>query len=165
MRAPETSKEYGKSAAVSRISATFSGEVGKHCIGCFCADHLHQLFTRRPSHAGETSKRREQRLATSWSDSIHRVEFRSEITFAAREAMERDGESMRLVADALDQQEGGTAGGERDRILAIAREQQFLFLRETHRNEVGKAKLLQRGIRGRQLPFAAIDQNQVREGP
>src|SRR5436190_3084713 len=95
---------YGKRAGASRTSAsppTLPPEVSQHRIGGFGAHHFHQLFTRGSPHACETSKRREKRLAAPRSDSVDHVQLRSEIPFRPRQTMERDGKSMRLVANPL----------------------------------------------------------------
>ena len=48
-------------------------------------------------------------------------------------------------------------------VLAIPRVEQLLFLRDAHRDEVREPELLERGVRRRQLPLAAVDQDQIRK--
>ena len=57
----------------------------------------------------------------------------------------------------------GSFGAQRDRILAIAREQQLLLLRDADGDEIREPELLERRVRRRQLPLAAVDQHQVRK--
>src|SRR5258708_209398 len=68
------------------------------------ADDRVQLLSRRAPHASQTAERRQQRPTTTGTDAGHGVELRTEIAHGAGAPMERDGEPMRLVADALDQQ-------------------------------------------------------------
>src|SRR6266542_6149191 len=77
--------------------------------------------------------------------------------------MERHGEPVRLVANPLNQQQRRALLGERNRILAIAREEQFLFLRDADSDQAAEPKLLERRIRGRELPLAAVDEDQIRK--
>src|SRR5262245_33379761 len=77
--------------------------------------------------------------------------------------MKRHGKAMRLVANTLNQPEGGRVVRQRDALNAIAREQQFLLLRDADRNQPLEAELLQRVVRGGELTFAAIDEDQIRK--
>ena len=79
--------------------------------------------------------------------------------------MERDGEPVRFVADALDQQQRRIVGRQRDRILAIARVKQLLLFRDADRDEIRQPQFLERRVGGRQLALAAVDHDQVRKRP
>ena len=92
------------------------------------------------------------------ADAGHVVELRSQIAHRPRAAMERDREAMRFVADALHQQQRRIVGGQRDRILAVARVEQLLLLRDADRDEVREPELLERRVGRRQLALAAVDQ-------
>ena len=70
--------------------------------------------------------------------------------------MERDGEAVRFVANTLDQQQRGTVLRERDRLAAVAGEEQLLFLRDADGHEVREPERLERLVRRGQLPFAAL---------
>src|SRR5712691_12270071 len=89
-----------------------------------------ELLARRAPYARHAPKRRQQCLAPSGSDAWHVVELGSQVAHRARMAMERDREAMRLVADALNQQQRGIVGSERDRILVVAGVDQLFFLRD-----------------------------------
>ena len=75
--------------------------------------------------------------------------------------MEGDGEAMRFVANALDQQQRRIVRGQRDRILVLARVEQLLFLRDADGDEIREAELLERRVRRRELPLAAVDQHEI----
>ena len=55
--------------------------------------------------------------------------------------------------------------GQRDRIVAIAREEQLFLLRDADRDEVREPELLERRVRRRQLALAAVDQDQIGKRP
>ena len=59
----------------------------------------------------------------------------------------------------------GSAARQRDRILAIARVEQLLLLRDADRDEIRQPQLLERRVGRRQLAFAAVDHDQVRKRP
>ena len=77
--------------------------------------------------------------------------------------MEGHREAMRLIAYPLDEEERGAFGRERDRLVAIAGEQQFFFLRNADGDQVPQAEFLEGRIRRRQLPLAAVDEDKVGE--
>ena len=79
--------------------------------------------------------------------------------------MKGHGESVRFVANLLDEPQRRIVFFERNRFLAIARIQKLFLLRDADRNQVGETKLLQRVVGGRQLPLAAVDQNEVWKRP
>src|ERR1043165_9582942 len=70
---------------------------------------------------------------------------------------------MRFIADALQQSQRGAVRIERERIHAVAREDDLLFLRETNRNEIRTSTRFQRRIRRVQLTFATVDHDQIRK--
>ena len=61
-----------------------------------------------------------------------------------RLTMEGDGEPMGFVPDPLNQQQPGIRRRQRDCIHAIAGEQQFLFLGNADRDQIGEAKRFER---------------------
>ena len=61
------------------------------------------------------------------------VQIGSQIALRPRLPVERDGEAMRLVADPLHEQQRRALARQRDRVVAIAREEQLLFLRDARR--------------------------------
>ena len=75
--------------------------------------------------------------------------------------MERDREAMRLVANALQQPQRGAMRVERERLDAVAREDQLFFLRQADRDQVRQTDRLERRIRGVQLALAAVDHDQI----
>src|SRR5262249_52177075 len=70
-------------------------------------------------------------------------------------------EAVRLVANPLDEQQRRIVLRQRDRILAVARVEELFLFGDPDRNEVGEAELLEGGVGGRQLTFAAVDQNEI----
>ena len=79
--------------------------------------------------------------------------------------MKRDGEAVRFVANALDQQQRRIVRGERDRILVLARVEQLFLLRDADRHQVRQAEFLERGVGRRQLALAAVDQHEIGKRP
>src|SRR5689334_6056847 len=75
--------------------------------------------------------------------------------------MERDRKTMRLVANALQQSQRIAVWIERERLDAVAREHQLLFLGETDRYQVRQTDRLERRVCGIQLPLAAVDDDQI----
>jgi hypothetical protein len=124
------------------------GEMGEDGVRELRANHLGQLLAGGAAHTGHASKRGQQRLTASWTDARYGIQLRLQITFGPREPMEGDGKPMRLVADALNQQERRAFRRERDRVLAIAGEQQFLFLRDANRHEAAEPQLLECRVGG-----------------
>ncbi len=61
--------------------------------------------------------------------------------------MEGYGETVRLVADALDEQERGIVFGQHNRFLPVPREQHFLFLGDARRHQVAQPDRLERLVR------------------
>ena len=57
----------------------------------------------------------------------------------------------------------GSCLGERDRLRPVAREEQLLLLRDADRHQVAEPDRLERVVGRRQLPLAAVDQDQIRE--
>ena len=79
--------------------------------------------------------------------------------------MERHRKAMRLVADALQQPQRRAVRIDADRQIAVADEDQLLFLRQADGDQVGQPDLLERLVRGVQLPLPAVDQDQVGKRP
>ena len=77
--------------------------------------------------------------------------------------MEGDREAVRLVANALDEEQRRIVPGQGDRILAITRVQQLLFLREADGYQIRETELFKRRVGGRQLTLATVNQDQIRE--
>ena len=74
--------------------------------------------------------------------------------------MVRHGEAVRLVADALQEERAGVVGRQRQRVAAAGHEDLLALLGEADEVHV-HASLAQRGARGRELPLAAVDDDQV----
>src|SRR5262249_14056186 len=111
------SKDGCDTTGVRRLRPTC--EKRKDRIGRLCPDHGRQLFARRAAHAREAAERRQQRPAPARPDARNMIELRAQIAHRARAAMERDRESMRLVTNALHEQQRRIVLRKRDRILAI----------------------------------------------
>ncbi len=62
-----------------------------------------------------------------------------EALFLAAAAVEGDGEAVGLVADGLDEAQGGGGPVEADPVAGRGREQDLLFLGDGHEGEVGQA--------------------------
>ena len=122
-----------------------------------------QFLARGATDARQTAKLRQQRFSPARADAGHIVELRAKVAKRSRLAVKRDRKAMRLVANALDQQQRRIVRRERDRVLAIAREQQLFLLRDPDRDQVGQSQRLERRVGGGELSFAAVDQNQIRK--
>src|SRR5689334_23103725 len=136
-------------------------EKGKDGIRGFRPDNGRQLFACRAAHAGEAAERGQQRLAPPRADARNVIELRSQIAQRPRAAVEGDREAMRFVADPLHEQPRRIVGRERDRVLAVAREQQLFLLGDADGDEVGEAELLERAVGRGQLALAAVNQDQI----
>ena len=77
--------------------------------------------------------------------------------------MKRHGESMRLVANLLDEEQPGCVRGKRDRLVAIARVQEFFLLGDADRYQIGQPEFLERRVRRAQLAFASVDDDEIRQ--
>src|SRR5688572_31104671 len=132
-------------------------------VGGLRADDAHQLLASGAADAGQASERSQEHLAAARSDAGYRIELGAQVAFRARLAVERDREAVRLVANALNQQQCGTVFRQRNRILSIAREEQLFLLRNARRHQIGQTELLERGIRRGQLAFSAVDQDRSEE--
>src|ERR1051325_11108023 len=135
MKAMKTCATF--TCAIDRSRLRPTREKRKDGIGGFRADDRRELFPRRAPNAGETAERRQQRAAAPRTDAGDEIELRSQVAHRPPLTMERDREAVRLVADALDQQQRGIVRRQRNRILAIAREEQLLLLRDA--DEIGRA--------------------------
>src|SRR5262245_10120953 len=97
-------------------------------IGHFRADRAFELLARGAPDSRHTAEALEQQAPAPGTEARNAVELGSDRPLAARGAMERDREAMRLVADALEQQKRGRVGRERHRVALAAQEDQLLFL-------------------------------------
>src|SRR4051812_35558250 len=88
-----------------------------------------------------------------------------QVAHRARATVEGHREAMRFVADALNEEQRRVVRRERDRLGPIACEQQLFLLRDADRHEVAEPELLQRGIRGRELSFSTVDDQEIRKRP
>src|SRR5712691_10623282 len=127
------------------------------------ADDRVELLARRAADAREAAEGLQQRAAAARTDSGHRVELGAQVTHRARPAVERHREAVRFIANPLHEQEGRVLLAQLDWLEPIAGEEQFLFLGNADSDEIAQTDLLQRLVGGRQLTFAAVDQNQIRE--
>src|SRR6185436_4645003 len=139
-------------------------EKRKDGIRHFRADNRRQLLARRAAHARQTAERRQQHLSPPDADAGHVIELASQIAHRARAPVERDGEAMRLVADALHEQQRRVVRRQRHRLLVIAREEQLFLFRDADRHEIREPELLERRVRRRQLTLAAVYHDQIGEG-
>src|SRR5262245_34332004 len=98
-------------------------EVREHCIGGPRPDNSHQLLTRRPAHAGETSERCQQQAPTTWPDARNEVKLGSHVSLLPRQAMERHREPVGFVSNSLDEKKSGALGRQGNRVVAVTREQ------------------------------------------
>ena len=62
------------------------------------------------------------------------------------------------------EQESGVRFGQNDWLLSISREEQLLALGDPDRDQVSQTDRLERLVGGGDLTFAAVDQDQIREG-
>ena len=126
------------------------------------ADDGRQLLARRAPHAGQAAERRQQRPPPPRPDAGHVVELRSQVAHRARLAMERHGEPVRLVADPLDEQQrrdrssASAIGSSRSRVKSSSS-----FFAMPTATRFARPELLERRVRRRQLPLAAVDQDQI----
>src|SRR5262245_31023563 len=142
-----------------------TGKVCQNPVRGFRPDDGNQLLARRRADARQAAEGDQQGLAAPRSDAGDLVQVRPQVALRARLAVEGDGEPVRLVADPRDEQQRGARRRQRDRIDAIAREQQLLFLGDADRDEIRQPELLERGIRGRELAFAAVDEDEIGKRP
>ena len=97
------------------------------------ADDAHQLLARGALHPLDAAEACQQRLATPRADAGNHVELRPQVARRPRLAMEGHGETVRLVADPLQQTQRGAVRIQGDRPLAVADEDELLFLGEADR--------------------------------
>ncbi len=79
--------------------------------------------------------------------------------------MERDGEAVRLVADALDQVESFASARQHHRLVFVRHEQLFEALRQADRRYVVHAEFAHYLHSRAQLSLPAVDDDEVGEGP
>ena len=103
-------------------------------------------------------------LLAPGTDARHLVEDRDRLRLGAQLAVEGDRETVRLVADLLDQVERGRAGGQHDRRLVPGHEDLLVRLGQAADGDV-EPELLELGHRSRELRLAAVDHEQVGARP
>ena len=83
--------------------------------------------------------------------------------FAQEQLMISIRETVRLVANALEQVERAGIGRQTHRQRAPGSINFFVFFRQTNDRQFVQTKPLQFATRGRKLPFASVDNDQVRQ--
>src|SRR5262245_35004367 len=114
-----------KSMSGKGLRLCLACEKRKNRIGDFASHRRGQLFARGPADSGQAAKLGEQRAAAPWTNARNVVERGMQIAHRTRFAVERDREPMGLVANLLQQQQRRVVLGERNRLIAIAREEQL----------------------------------------
>src|SRR4051812_6638791 len=100
--------------------------MAQHGFGRLRADKGCQFFAAGTSDPRDGSKRRQQLLAPAWPDAWNVVERGTQVAHPARSPMKREGETVRLVANPLNQEQRRVLARQGDAIRAVAREQQLL---------------------------------------
>src|SRR4029079_12922808 len=77
--------------------------------------------------------------------------------------MERNREAVRLVADALQKQQGRRVARQGNRVALAALEDQLLLLGQPDGHEIRQAQRLERLVGGLELSLAAVDDDQIRK--
>ena len=121
--------------------------------------------------SSRVARRTPARLPKAVSNALRRlgptagdhIQIGSQVALRPRLPVKRDGEPMRLVANPLQEEQRRALARERDRVVTVAHEEQLLLLGNAHRDQAPEPELLERRVRGRQLPFAAVDQQEIRE--
>ena len=72
---------------------------------------------------------------------------------------------MSFIADALQQAQGRAVTVEGERFHAVTGEDELFLLGQADGHQVRQPNRLKRRVRGIQLPFTAIDHDQIRERP
>src|SRR5207253_2473326 len=118
-----------------------------------------KLLSRRATDAGKAAESRQQHASSSRADPWYVVERRSQVALRPRTAMKRDGETVCLVPDSLHEQQGRIMNRQCDRIVEIARVEQFFFLRDANGHKIPESERFERRVCRRQLTFSAVDQD------
>ena len=90
--------------------------MGQNVVRRLRADHGDEILARRAADARQAAERDEQRLAPPRPDAGDLVEIGPEVALRPRLPMERDRETVGLVADPLDEEQRRAGRGERDRL-------------------------------------------------
>src|SRR5215510_16481504 len=133
-------------------------------------DERFQLGDRRLRHPLQTSEIAQQSLLQFLADAGNRGQLGSEIPRRAPLPVEADGEAVGLVADHPDQPHDGRSLLEKDGLVFPTLDQQMadLFVAPARFDNAGdrqvrQPQLVQRGGGERQLPLAAVNEDQVRQ--
>ena len=139
-------------------------EVVDHRSCRFRPDDGIELLARGATHGGHAAECGQQRAATARPDAWDAIELRPQIAHRSRLAVKRHGEAVRLVADALQQQERRIVLRQHDRVAARSRvkssSSRFAIPTATRFASPIDSSAV---VRGRQLPLAAVDQDQIRK--
>src|SRR5262245_54625520 len=101
---------------------------------------------------------REQLLSRLQADAFDLTKLGSQRPAAAALAMKRDGKTMALVTNLLNQAQNRRAAFERDRFILAAGDVNNLFaLRDAPQRLIHNIELIERGLCGVQLSDAAVD--------
>ena len=90
-------------------------------VGASGPDDCGQLLAVRATDTGEAAERGEQRLAATGADPWNLIQLRSQVALRPRLAMERHRKPVRLVANALDEQQRRAVGRRALWLVAVAR--------------------------------------------
>src|SRR5882672_2588023 len=126
---------------------------------------LRQVLDAGAHHALQPAEAREQLLAAFGADPGDAFQRRSSAPLGASRPVPGDGETVRLVANPLDQVQSGVVRGKRHHALAYPQLlESWLSLRalgDAHERDVGETDLRERFLRCIHLSLAAVDENQV----
>src|SRR5882762_246219 len=126
---------------------------------------LRQVLDARPHDALQPAETREQLLAAFGADPGYALQRRGRAPLGASRPVPGDGETVRLVANPLDQVQSGVVRGKRHHALAhpqlLEAGLSFRALCDAHERNVGEADFRERFSRRAHLSLAAIDENQV----
>src|SRR5947207_6129705 len=126
---------------------------------------LRQVFDARAHDAFQPPEPREQLPAAFGAYPRNALQRRRGAPLGASRAVPGDGETMRLVANPLDQMQSGVVRGERHRTLAnpqlLEAGLSLRALGDADERDIGEADLRERLFRRAHLSLAAVDENQV----
>src|SRR5713101_7294596 len=153
---------------VRRLGTLSGMELPVDLFGELAADalDLRQVLDARADHALQPAEPRQQLPAALDADSGDALQGGSRAAPGAARTVAGDGEAVRLVADSLDQVQAGMVGRKPHRALAdpqlLETRPSLRPLGDADQRDVGEARLRQRLFRRAHLPFAAVDEDQVR---
>src|SRR5262245_20710187 len=134
------------------------------------ADERPQLGDRRLRHALQAPEIPQQPLFQFLADAGNRSQLGGEVPRRAPLPVEADGEAVGLVADRPDQPHDGRSLFEKDGLVFPTLDQQMadLFVAPARFDNAGdrqvrQPQLVQRGGGERQLPLAAVNEDQIRQ--